>query len=362
MYRKLGWLPLAAVIVVGATACDSESTGPSGTDFDPQSTEETVQSLQAELNADGDILASLALAGSTLAAQGAVSIVLPRHLEEPATPFAAQMVQGYALSGAAEPAFPVELYGTVFEWSVDLGTYVLSSLTGAPDQTVRFIMYAINPITGQPVAPLVEIGYVDITDIGTDLTTGVRVYAAADEVTDPWVDYAIEASYTVEGENLAVEVTADGFISDGTETLRFDLSETAALLAASETISVDVLYALWLDGQPARVSVDLHTVLDFSSEVVVEAATVGVIITSGTDTVELDMTLATDNTLSGVIDYNHAPAIYITGTEGDPVFQRVDDQPLTADDIAALLQMYDLLGDVLDLAESLFQPLNGASI
>lgn len=364
MSLKIRWLPLLTLMAAGAAGCDDGPTGPSGTAFDPQSTDETVQTLHAELNADGDVLTSLTLAGAALAEQGVASIVLPRDLAEPVAPLAAQMIQASGTSGSAavEPAFPVELYGTVFEWSVDLGNYALASPTGAPEKTVRFKMYAVNPVTGQPVVPLVEVGYIDITDLGTDVMTGVRVYAAADELSDPWVDYTILATYSLAGADITLTIGADGFISDGSEILRFDMSETATFLTASEIITIDVRYSVWLDGYPATVTVGLYTELDTASATPVETADLSLVITEGSERVELLVTLAVDNTLSGVLLYNGAPALTVSGTEGDPVFTRVDDQPLTTADVAALLAMYDLAEDVLDLAEALFRPFSGASV
>ena len=45
--------------------------------------------------------------------------------------------------------------------------------TGAPANGVRFLLYAVDPVTFQPVEPLVEAGYVDITDLSGGNTQSV---------------------------------------------------------------------------------------------------------------------------------------------------------------------------------------------
>ena len=53
---------------------------------------------------------------------------------------------------ASVAGIPSAVLGTTFVWDLDSGTYVASDLSGAPAQGVRFILYAINPVTGLPVA------------------------------------------------------------------------------------------------------------------------------------------------------------------------------------------------------------------
>jgi len=359
MRHSLRWMPLAAVAAFVMTACSDGGTGPAGTDFDPQATDQATQNLQASLNNDSDMMVSLGLAGEGLAAAGGVSMIVPRRLDGPATPFSAQVVRDMTLSGSLmEPIFPSNLLGATFEWSFDLDRYAPTERAGAPANGVRFVLYAINPLTRRPAEPLSEVGFLDLTDEGDASSTRLGIHAESGGAA--LVDYFIDVSYALLGDqDIRVTVTADGYISDGQEQLDFLLTESATLLGSTETILLDVSYELSLAGESVSVRLDVSGEFDFSGDTPVDAATAQLSIHDGPDHVVFDMTLQADNTLSGVIDYNGAPAMYISGTEADPVFTRADGEPLTAEDVAALLALYDLLEDVFDVTENLFSPFGG---
>ncbi len=79
----------------------------------------------------------------------------------------------------------------------------------------------------------------------------------------------------------------------------------------------------------------------------------------GTDNVVLTAELAADNSLSGLITYNGEPALLIAGTEADPIFTKVDGSELTAADVAALVDLFEMIEEIFDLAENLFEPFAG---
>ncbi len=263
------------------------------------------------------------------------------------------------LSGSVmEPIFPSNLLGVTFEWSFDLGRYAPGERAGAPANGVRFILYAIDPLTRRPAEPLNEVGLLELTDEGDAASTRLGIYAESGGT--PLVDYFIDVRYALLGEqDVSATVTADGYISDGQQRLNFLLEQTVTLLGSTETILLDLSYDLALAGEDVAVSVEISGEFGFSGEIPVDAATARLTIDHGSDHVVFDMTLEADDTLSGVINYNGAPAMYISGTEADPVFTRADGEPLTAEDVAALLNLYDLLEDVFDLAEDLFAPFEG---
>ncbi len=363
MFRNLRWVTLLAVFAMSTAACsDDGPSGPSGLDFDPQATEQATENLQARLDDDSDILISLGLASDGLAQAGAVSMVMPRDLDRAVTPMSAQVLRSYTLSGgSAEPIFPSNLLGKTFEWSFDLGRYVIGEGTLGPTNGVRFILYAIDPLTRLPAEPLNEVGFLDLTDEGDASATRLGIYAVSGE--DALVDYFIEASYALLGtEDFSVTVVAEGYVSDGAEQLDFALDQTATFLGSSETIGLDVSYWLSLASENVSVELDITGQFDFSGDSPVDAATAGLTIRNGSDTVVFDMTVTADNVMTGVIAYNGVPAIFIGGTEADPVFERADGSPLTAEDVAALMELYDLLGDVFDIAERLFEPFSGFGV
>jgi hypothetical protein len=356
---RFGAAFLAGLLAFGLGACsDSGPAGPSGTDFDPEATAQALANVQSELDSDSDVLMSLALVGPALQAEGGASIVLPRQLDGPVTPMAAQVARAYALSGsAAAPIFPSNLLGVTFTWDPGLGRYAVSQLTGAPANGVRFILYAMDPLTRQPVLPLVEIGFVDLTDESDAAATRLGVYAESGGVA--LIDYVIEGSYATVGQDIAVTLDAAGYFSDGSVRLDFDLSQSATISQTSQTISLDVQYNLSVAGADLSVALDLTGEFSFAQDGGPETAAATLTINNGSDQVVMTLDLAADNTLSGVINYNGAPAVLISGTEADPVFTRPDGEPLTQADMTALTDIFGLLEDVFDFAENLFEPFQG---
>ena len=290
--------------------------------------------------------------------QMGASWVMPRDLDQPAAPFSAQVVRNYGLSGsAAEPVFPPELLGTTFEWNFVEGHYVPTERAGAPANGLRFILYAIDPLTQAPVDPLVETGHLDLTDEGTASTTRLGLEAVSGSET--LIDYFIELSYLLLGDDISVTVAAEGFISDGTDRLDFVLTQAATLLSSTETIEMDLVYALSLAGENVSVTVEVHGDFDFSGENPIEAATVELRVQNGTEFVDFEMGLNADNSLTGVIKYNGVDVVYVSGTEGDPVFESATGEPLTLEEVAALIDLFNMIDDVFDLVDDLFEPFGG---
>lgn len=360
MFRNLRWMPLVAVLALAAGACDDNGTDPvNPLDFDPVATEQAVQDLQSRLDDDSDMMVSLGLVSEGLGMQMGASWVMPRELDQAAAPFSAQFVRNYALSGsAAEPVFPPELLGTTFEWNFVEGHYVPTERAGAPANGLRFILYAIDPLTRAPTDPLVETGYLDLTDEGTASTTRLGLEAVSGSET--LIDYFIELSYLLlGGDDISVTVAAEGFISDGVDRLDFVLTQGATLLSSTGTIEMDLVYALSLAGENVSVTVEMHGEFDFSGENPIEAASVELRVQNGTEFVDFEMGLNADNSLTGVIKYNGVDVVYISGTEGDPVFESATGEPLTLEEVAALIDLFNMIDDVFDLVDDLFEPFGG---
>lgn len=228
---------------------------------------------------------------------------------------------------------------------------------GAPTNGLRFVLYAIDPLTRQPTEPLVETGHLDLTDEGTASTTRLGLEAVSGSET--LIDYFIELSYLLLGNDISVTVAAEGFISDGADRLDFVLSQGATLLSSTETIEMDLVYALSLAGENVSVIVEMHGEFDFSGENPIEAANVQLRVQNGTEFVDFEMGLNADNSLTGVIKYNGVDVVYISGTEGDPVFESATGEPLTLEEVAALVDLFNMIDDVFDLVDDLFEPFGG---
>lgn len=166
-------------------------------------------------------------------------------------------------SGVAFALIPAEYLGQTYEYDVTTDRYVLSERTGAPANGVRFIVYAVNGITGEPVEPLQEVGYADILDVGTGAAEALRLQLVSDGTT--YLDYGITASI---GETQA-RATIDGFVTNGTTRVNFALDNVATnanggsltldyeLDVPSRDVSLDYLVALTNGLEDAAVDLSL---------------------------------------------------------------------------------------------------------
>jgi len=353
-------MPPVAVLAMAAGACSDTGTNLGDpADFDPVSTEQAVQNLQNRLNDDSDMMVSLGLVSEGLGMQMSASRVMPLELDGAPVPFSAQVVRNYSVSASsAEPILPPELLGVTFEWNILEGHYVPTERADAPTNGVRFVLYAIDPITRVPADPLTETGHLDLTDEGGTSSTRLGIEAVSGAET--LIDYFIDLRYAILSEtDVSVTVAAEGFISDGVDRLDFALSQAATLLGSTETLEMDVVYSLSLAGQNVSVTVEMHGEFDFTGENPIEVATVELRVQNGTEFIDFEMALSADNSLSGVIKYIGTPVVNISGTEGDPVFTKVDGTALTLEEVAALVNLFDMIDDVFDLVEDIFEPFGG---
>ncbi|MGH7612968.1 MAG: hypothetical protein ACREMW_02860 [Gemmatimonadales bacterium] len=134
---------------------------------------------------------------------------------------------------------PDELKGKTFEWDIATDHYVVTDRPGAPADGVRFILYAINPITRRPAEPLVEVGYVDLIDLSTENSRSLRIVVNGVGGTPNYVDYTVTGTLTP-GQFTA---SANGFISNGesgdaSKKLIFELEATLTLTSFTFTASL----------------------------------------------------------------------------------------------------------------------------
>jgi hypothetical protein len=346
-------------------ACGGDSNGPGeGSLSDP-----------AALNADMDALSSpfsapvlqsfdvVALSSSGTPTAKLVSFVaaLSPHGKIPTAGGAMQAKQGATFralkpSLAVRPSFavlPAEVLGTVYEWDTGLQEYVEGAATG-PANGVRFILYAVNPLTGQFNEPLDPVGYADFLDESSGSTNRLHIEVVGDDA----VTYA---NYVVSGAvGSTAAASAEGFITNGVRRLDF-----AADLSASAS-EIGLHYELVLD-QPA-VSAELTIAVSFSGETsaVIENS---FRITRGSETVVLDgeMTLTSNGetftaTANFTVDVNGGRFATINGSSssGTAVSYTITGpggRALTEAEREAVERLFDAPFEMDTLITILFEPL-----
>jgi hypothetical protein len=334
-------LVAAGGVALAVAACSGDSNAPS--EFNPQGT--TADMAAAQSAFQGSQVSSFAvlspsistvLNGSAVVKTSALAV---RGTD--ATRAARELAAIVPRSGAVQAAvmaIPEQYLGTTFVWDAGSSGYVASNLAGAPSDGVRFLLYAVDPVLLQPVEPLVETGYVDITDHGTMSTVDVNLKVVEGGVV--YLNYDVTAHATSSGGVVQI----DGYVSDGTTLANFELAATVTQTSNSVTIAysyqVNVpsrhLTLTWNITMTSTDQSDLTATLDF----VVNGPNGNVRVT-GSYGVDLQ-TLA--------IRVNGADFATVDLTGPEPVITGADGQPLSSDDEASMqsiVQFYESSGGML---------------
>ena len=262
-----------------------------------------------------------------------------------------------ATPGLSLDVLPAEVLGATFEYDVESGQYLETARSGAPSNGVRFMLYAINPITGQVASPLNEIGHADFIDQSGSNNAAIRVRVVGGSTT--YADYALAATPTSAGGTMGI----DGFVTDGTTRLDFDLN--TALSATTSSVRIVTDYDL--DVPSRSVGVDLN------SEVELTEISEGEVAISLDD----DLRFLGPNGNVRIVTHFESGATVYTSTvyvNGD-VFATItldgeslavvgaNGQPLSQDEADFLVELYwwseifaELFGDLTDPFASIFTP------
>ena len=238
--------------VVLAAACNSDTTGPA-TLSNPQATIAAVAALDSAFHSNA--LASFgALSGSigSTAALARAGTIVRATLPHPATTgVAAEAAAVKQLSGLralslspASPQGPVindTLYGSIYTYDTSWQAYVRSATTGGPANGVRFILYAINPLTGNIATPLSPVGQTDLLDESVGLTAKLHVIVTGNGGTPTYLDYTAALAFS----QTSLVATLDGTLTNalaggGNKTLAFHVNATFT----PTTITVNGTYTL----------------------------------------------------------------------------------------------------------------------
>jgi hypothetical protein len=243
----------------------------------------------------------------------------------------------YSVSSAA---IPPDLSGKTFEYVN--GAYVATDRAGAPSNGVRFIIYAVNPITSLPTEPLDEVGYAQLTDESGTTNQAARVVVVSGETT--YLDYTVAATATASGGRVSVT----GFVTDGDIRANVNLRSTV-----SQAVGLTLLYTL--DVPKRDVSIDLSlTMTGLDQE---------------TGTIDIDLGMAgpngsvsmagqfseTGGTLTVRVNGKVFATLVSTGA-GEPVITGADGEPITEEDVQALRNLFEMTGSAFTSFDLMIAP------
>lgn len=246
------------------------------------------------------------------------------------------------------PQLPLAIRGT---------TFVLDSLTqqylpdpnrsGAPANGVRFILYATDSATHQPI-PAQEIGYADLTDEGTASSPAIALRLQAVIGGTTRLDYRV----VVVGTDSAATLQAAGFTDDGATRITFEVGVHG--VRAADTSAAEVTFAIGVPARGFLATATLQQVtLDGDS-----AGAIALTVRHGFNQVGL-VVHATPTELTGVFQVNGLPFATISGDPAHPTVRGADGRELTAVEMDALLGIQRLAGRVLEMFDCLMEPVGG---
>ena len=348
--------PLAAMALAGLmTGCGGGDTNAPDAPFDPAGTTSDLGAIQASFESE-------AMAGFQSAVP-AISSVLgetPAAMAVRAAPsqalaggrsgvrdYAGAVARVYTSpSGGMRPVSPSatiaqEHLGVTFTRDAETLAYEASARSGAPSNGVRFIVYAVNPISHEPVTPLQEVGYADLEVTQGTNGGSVRLELVSGGVT--YLDYSVGATLT---EN-AMLLTVGGYVSNGQDRVNFDLDTELTETALTLDYSLVV---------PTRGNFRM----DFEEVVTNSGMTSTLTVRGPHGTITIEGTQTTSGG-SYQVEVNGAAFATITFTQGaEPVITGVDGEPLTEEELDTLRDVFLMFLGGFDFFEDLLDPLSPA--
>ncbi|HUF14099.1 MAG TPA: hypothetical protein VMN78_13425 [Longimicrobiales bacterium] len=341
MRKARPWASLLVVSgLVAACGGDDDPTGPAFSAEAAEQTADAADEVAAPLESSFEVSANVWNAFGTLIGLGGGAV-------SPMVPFeTARSVDGmkpgsrWSLPSLSPTAplgvlLPEEVMGVTFAWDVDSDGYVATTEAGAPSNGVRFIYYAVSPFSGQPVEPLNALGYLQFVDASTSTAARLEVDAVRSFGNVQLADYFVQGSLTGNLQTSIVTIESEGFVSDGSEQVAFDItfvvSETATTV--TNTASVTLANAF------ANASISFDYLSTGTEAGVDEEGTF--IVEHGNNEAVFDFTGVFvaepfSCTVEGALSYNGNEVVIFEGDGSNPEFTRPDGSDLTAAEVQAL--------------------------
>jgi hypothetical protein len=255
----------------------------------------------------------------------------------------ARKTDGLSASVAAQ-SIPAGVAGRTFEYDPGTGTYVLSSRPLLDANKVRFILYAVDPVTYAPVVPVVETGYVELTDLTEGSTQAARIQVVSGGTT--YIDYTVTGS---SGASSA-SITVRGYVTDGT--IRANITLRSSI---SFTSGLTLTYSLGVPARDVSVSltIGMNDVTTPGSPITINMTMRG---PNGTVVMSGQLT-DTGGTLN--IRINGDGFATITINASTTTITRTDGTPLSDVEQLALLGVFELQAGALMAFDQMLAPVGG---
>jgi hypothetical protein len=348
--------PLAVVALIGLmTGCGgNDSTAPDAP-FDPSGTTSDIAAVGSAYESDAmsgfqsampAISTTLGESSAAVALRAAPSKIMAES-KSGAREYASVLARLYTQPTAGmrpvggRAAILEEHLGKTFVRNPETLEYEVSDRTGAPSNGVRFIVYTVNPISGQPVTPLQEVGYADVEVTQTSTAASIRIELVSGDVT--YLDYTVAATAS----QTSATVNVSGFVSNGDDRVNFDLD---VHVNSENIITFDYSLSVPTRG---NFRMDLEETWNMNTTTVTSSLE----LRGPHGTVTINGTWA-DNGGTYNVAVNGDPFATITVTQGsEPVITGADGQALTEEELQTLQDIYQVFLGGFDFFEDLWDPI-----
>jgi hypothetical protein len=331
-FARIGVFALAISIFA---ACGDDTTGPTGGDLDPAVAAAGLDQINAKyfegnagvqgLEYFGDFM--IGALGADVAAFDLLPFATANRLENIPTALRLSVAEG-----VSPERIPVGALGKVFVYNPDTFDYEIDPLRQAPADAVWFILYAVDPVLGQPVevdGELVEVGYLEIKDTSDFPTVNIAMKAVVSDID------AIDVNVTGTLSDTQFNLDLVGTLSDGVDELDFSLRLDAEASGSSATFSTEFNFSA------GGFEVDLNLTGADEADGSIEFS-----ITDGTNIIRFNLEV-----VAGVIQdgsgvwFGLDQVADISGTIENPIVTNGEGDPLTQQEIAALGELFEAMDD-----------------
>jgi hypothetical protein len=345
---------VAAVLLIAvSTACSEDPVGP-GQDgeFDATAVDANLDALDAVFLTDEwksfEALSALFNLGNVAASVvGTGTSFEPLRIDELALGTGATLTAASRIARVATTSVPVisiGARGTTFVIDPGTGQYVPDpGRTGAPSNGVRFILYGLNPVTGDPLLDQ-EIGHADLVDEG-DSVSGIALRLTVVSGGATFLEYAVQA----DGAETSGTIEVDGFIRDSEHRLDFELDMVGASNGGQQTFDLDVHLEIVSRGFEVDVSVSGLEVDGSGS------GTIEVFVRDGDDSIQVDIS-GSDTEISAEFRLNGELFATASGDPENPTILGAGGEPLTLQEQHALIHVLEAIGNVFEFFGELLAP------
>jgi hypothetical protein len=349
--RNLRHLAGALILVAGLAGCEAGLAGPGEEAFDAEATTADLATVDGAYETEAyKALEALgeqfSVPGVGLASASAQLLRADRPESDGSLgDRAIEISREIALSlQSSAPLIPSQFLGITMVWNGE--EYVVDAeATGAPSNGIRFILYAVNPITDRIAEELTPIGYADVLDVGGDNSAALRLVVVSGDVT--YVDYTVSATGVFNAPSIVIE----GYLSDGENRVDFRLSHTLAFTIASANITID--YEIEIADRDFSIAISV--VVSEANEV--NETSLDITVMHGRNSVTaIGMT---ENGVGSVEVSGNGEVFATINLNGDEVeVVSATGEPLTERQIHALRSLMEMLDKAFKAHENLFRPVS----